>query len=183
MARTIQTARKSESSTAVRAWTDRAWTDRAWKKELERRKRECQAMTDELRARGVRVDEDLTRGRLMNMLSLLNSGLLPYTNYSKKQLLGFCRARKVKDPRVKTRATKDDLVAALEGADAKPTFRPFFDLPAELRLMIVEAAGVDYEDVLGPRPKRAKLSRKMKSMDAGAVTKRFSERLLALKRC
>ncbi|KAK3647830.1 hypothetical protein LTR56_007804 [Elasticomyces elasticus] len=176
MARTIQTARKSESSTAVRAWTDRGW-----KKELERRKRECQAMTDELRARGVRVDEDLTHERLGAMLRRLNSGWLPYTNYSKKQLLGFCRARKVKDPRVKTRATKNDLVAALEAADAKPTFRPFFDLPAELRLMIVEAAGVDYEDVLGPRPKRAKLSRKMKSMETGAVTKRFSQRLLELK--
>ncbi|KAK4892434.1 hypothetical protein LTR27_009090 [Elasticomyces elasticus] len=160
MARTIQTARKNDSS---------AWTDRAWKKELER---QCQAMTDELRARGVRVDEDLTHERLGAMLRRLN----------KKQLLGFCRARKVKDSRVKTRATKDDLVAALEAADAKLTFRPFFDLPAELRLMIVEAAGVDYEDTLGSRPKRAKLSRKMKSMETGAVTKRFSERLLALKR-
>ncbi|KAK3642194.1 hypothetical protein LTR22_016210 [Elasticomyces elasticus] len=102
---------------------------------------------DQLSARGVRFDHRVGAARLTTMLKLAGRGLLCYTNCDKIELLGFCRARGIKGPSVNSKGSKKNVVAALERADANARFGYFFKLPAELRLLIVEAAGVEYDVV------------------------------------
>ncbi|KAK5679944.1 hypothetical protein LTS10_007892 [Elasticomyces elasticus] len=134
---------------------------RTFGQDLRRRlERERQAVKDELRERGVRFDEKLAPRTLANMLMLSKSGMLAYGNYRRRELQGFCYARRLP---IKPSMLKEDLVDVLRTADEKPRFRRFFDLPAELRLMIVEAAGLDYEVVL-PRRSARIMAKKDKSV-------------------
>ncbi|KAK5736047.1 hypothetical protein LTR17_007718 [Elasticomyces elasticus] len=131
------------------------------------------AAKDKLSARGVRVDADVPLEELQNMVALSESGKLAYTNYLRRDLFKFCRARRIA---TKPWMNKAELVEVLRAADAKPRFAPFFKLPPELRLMIVKAAGLEYGVVLspkakakcrkGPRTKRAKaMARKKLRME------------------
>ncbi|KAK3642195.1 hypothetical protein LTR56_001174 [Elasticomyces elasticus] len=110
------------------------------------------ATKNKLSARGVRVDQGVPIEELQNMLALSEKNLLAYTNYGRRKLQGFCYARRVP---IKPSMLVRDLVDVLRAADAEPRFRRFFDLPAELRLMVVEAAGLEYEVVLAPKPRRS----------------------------
>ncbi|KAK5724407.1 hypothetical protein LTR15_004452 [Elasticomyces elasticus] len=110
------------------------------------------ATKNKLSARGVRVDQGVPIEELQNMLALSEKNLLAYTNYGRRKLQGFCYARRVP---IKPSMLVRDLVHVLRAADAEPRFRRFFDLPAELRLMVVEAAGLEYEVVLAPKPRRS----------------------------
>ncbi|KAK5736631.1 hypothetical protein LTR17_007288 [Elasticomyces elasticus] len=108
------------------------------------------AAKDKPSARGVRVDEGVRIEELQNMLALSESGCLAYTNYLRRDLFSFGRARRIA---AKPWMNKAELVEVLRAADARPRFASFFKLPPELRLMIVEAAGLDYEAVLSPKSK------------------------------
>ncbi|KAK4958041.1 hypothetical protein LTR10_004466 [Elasticomyces elasticus] len=73
--------------------------------------------------------------------------LLPYGNCTRAELLGFCLARNIRIPNEDNKALKRNLIPALEHADENIRFRFFFVLPAELRLLIVEEADMEYEEV------------------------------------
>ncbi|KAK3647829.1 hypothetical protein LTR56_007803 [Elasticomyces elasticus] len=134
----IQTARGR-----VRPAPNTSWIDEMFR---------MTATKAKLSARAVRIDQDMPFEELQNMLALSEKDLLPYTNYGRRELQGFCFARKIPiEPSMLVR----DLIDVLRAADARPRFRRFFDLPAELRLMVVEAAGLEYEVVLGPKPRRS----------------------------
>ncbi|KAK4892435.1 hypothetical protein LTR27_009091 [Elasticomyces elasticus] len=100
-----------------------------------------------LRARGVRFDKGTTPDRLRTMLKLYYRELLPYGNCTKAELLDFCLARNIRVPNEDNKALKRNLIPALEHADENIRFRFFFMLPAELRLLIVEEADMEYEEV------------------------------------
>ncbi|KAK5679946.1 hypothetical protein LTS10_007894 [Elasticomyces elasticus] len=106
-----------------------------------------QSHKDPVTARGLRVEKGTTSDRLATMLKLSRCGRLPYGNFTKPELLGFCQARGTK---VNAKGLKRNVVAALERADANARLGYFFKLPAEMRLLIVEAAGVKYEVVEEP---------------------------------
>ncbi|KAK5736630.1 hypothetical protein LTR17_007287 [Elasticomyces elasticus] len=100
-----------------------------------------------LKARGVRFEKGTTPDRLRIMLKLWNRDLLPYGNCTRAELLGFCLARNIRVPNEDNKALKRNLIPALEHADENIRFRFFFMLPAELRLLIVEEADMEYEEV------------------------------------
>ncbi|KAK3642196.1 hypothetical protein LTR56_001175 [Elasticomyces elasticus] len=96
-----------------------------------------------LRAEGIRFSRWASQARLYTLLKLAEQ-FLPYTNYKTIELRGFCQQRGLTMP---PKALKKDLIAVLEGADAKPSFRRFMELPAELRLEVLESAGEKHEVV------------------------------------
>ncbi|KAK3647828.1 hypothetical protein LTR56_007802 [Elasticomyces elasticus] len=98
---------------------------------------------DRLRARGIRFSRWASQARLYTLLKLAEK-FLPYTNYKTIELRDFCRERGVAIP---PKALKKDLIAVLEGADANPSFGRFMELPAELRLEVLEFAGEKHEVV------------------------------------
>ncbi|KAK5736046.1 hypothetical protein LTR17_007717 [Elasticomyces elasticus] len=151
------------SRSPIMARTMQSAGRRTFGQELRRRlERERQAVKDELRERGVRFDKKLAPRTLANMLVLSRKGMLPYSNYRRRELQRFCYARRIP---IKPSMVVWDLADVLRAADAKPRFRRFFDLPAELRLLIVEAAGLDYEALL-PRRSARIMAKKDKSVTA-----------------
>ncbi|KAK5736632.1 hypothetical protein LTR17_007289 [Elasticomyces elasticus] len=99
---------------------------------------------ERLRARGIRFDRWASQGRLYTLLELADKGFTRYTNCSVIELRGFCQNRGLT---TLPKALKKDLIAVLEGADANPSAGRFMNLPAELRLEVLEFAGEKHEVV------------------------------------
>ncbi|KAK5736048.1 hypothetical protein LTR17_007719 [Elasticomyces elasticus] len=102
------------------------------------------SIADRLHARGVRFETFAPESRLRALLKIALKDHLSYSNCNVVELRDFCRRHGLAIP---SRALMEDLVAVLEVADERPSFGRFMDLPAELRLEVLEHAGEKHEVV------------------------------------